>query len=152
MSVHSMTSPRHSMDIAVRNAGAMLCRVTPLVRSWGQARAVSDVARRWWYRHPLRRHLGQARIDVSCGSKAVPPKSALDQKQTLHICCRVKRRCETERGAQATKHSTSGRSMKGRLGKNPVNQTASVSACFRSCARWRRISSWCLGCQSMCGQ
>ena len=46
MSVHSMTSPRQSLDIPARNAGAILCRATMLARSWGQARAVSDVARR----------------------------------------------------------------------------------------------------------
>ena len=34
------------IDIPVRNAGARLCRATPFARSWGQARAVCDVARR----------------------------------------------------------------------------------------------------------
>jgi hypothetical protein len=56
MSVHNMTSPRQSMDIRVRNAGATSSRATPLARSWGQARAVSDVARRWWFRHPNSLH------------------------------------------------------------------------------------------------
>src|SRR2546427_13221277 len=56
MSVHNMTSPRQSMDIPVRNAGAALCRAIPLARSWGQVRAVADVARRWWFRHPNSLH------------------------------------------------------------------------------------------------
>ena len=54
MLAHSMTLPRQSMDIRVRNAGATLSRATSLARLWGQARAVSDVARRWWCRHPGR--------------------------------------------------------------------------------------------------
>src|SRR4029450_1816383 len=54
MSVHNMTSPRQSMDIRVRNAGATSSRATPLARSWGQARAVSDGGRRWWFGPPNR--------------------------------------------------------------------------------------------------
>lgn len=51
MSVHSMTSPHQPQDLPVRNAGATSRRATPLARSSGQARAVCDVARRWWCRH-----------------------------------------------------------------------------------------------------
>src|SRR5262249_23739734 len=88
MSGRSMTSPRQSPDIPARNAGATLCRATPLARSWGRARAVFDVARRWWCRHPLfhpkRASIGAA---IQFAAESTSAQRSTGARQKLALPC-----------------------------------------------------------------